>query len=112
MPPMLIVILVLIVLAIIGGLAFALYKTGFRTTKVKIKTGLVEAEMERTPDQPGDSGQETPTGDAAPAQFSQEASGGSEIRKSSIEALADSPASASQKADDDSRLEDSHIKLT
>jgi Tfp pilus assembly protein PilE len=109
----LIAVLVLIVLAIIAGLAFAVYKAGFRTTKVKVKTGLLEAEMERTPAQAADGTPQTPSAElAAPAQFRQEAIRRSKIRKSSIEAPAGAPASASQKAEDDSSLEDSHIKLT
>ena len=113
MNPTLTAILVLIVLAIIAVLAFAAYKAGFRTTKVKVKTGLLEAEMERTPAQTNDSPASASSDESAtPAQFRQEAIKGSKIRKSSIEATADTPASAQQKAENDSSIKDSHIKLT
>jgi hypothetical protein len=111
MSPTLITVLVLGVLIIIAAIAFALYKAGFRPTEINVKTGPLEAKMERTPAQPSD--KETPPAEpAVPVPFSQEAISGSVIRKTSIKAPADSPASASQKAEDDSLLDDVHIKLT
>lgn len=114
MSPTLITVLVLGVLIIIAAIAFALYKAGFRPTEIKVKTGPVEAKMERTSVQPSGSDKETlPAEPAAPAQFSQEATSGGVIRKSGIETPADSPAGAAQKAEGEgSRVDDSQIKLT
>jgi hypothetical protein len=111
MSPTLIAVLILGALIIVV-IAFALYKAGFRPTEITVKTGPVEAKMKRTLAQSGESEAATSAKPATPIQFSQEAINSSEIRKSSIKAPADSSASASQKAEDDSRLDDAHIKLT
>lgn len=104
------IIVGLAVLVVISGIAYALYKAGFSLTKIKAKGVLLEAELERSPAQ---TSKPAPDAPPAPAQFSQEASAGGVIRKSSLEAPADSAASAAQKAaGDGSRLDDSHIKLS
>jgi hypothetical protein len=96
------VLLITLSLAAIAVIAFAVYKAGFRPTKVKVKTGLLEAEMERSPRAESTS----------PPQFSQEATDGGMIRKANIKAPAGSPASATQKAEGKgSRLEETRIEL-
>jgi hypothetical protein len=87
-----------------------LYKAGFRPTKVKVNTGLVEAEMERTPTDRAPKA--SPAEPASSPQFSQKATGGAVINRATIEAPADAPASARQEAEGaGSRLEDVRINI-
>jgi|GEM_PF-4751726 len=104
-----IIIITLIVIIIIAAVAFGIYKAGFRTTKVKVKTGLLEAEMERTPTGDKDDKAEEPV---LRTKASQEATDGGVIRKSTIKASADSGVEAIQKAEGEgSRVDDSRIEL-
>jgi hypothetical protein len=106
----LITLLVIVVLLVIAGLAYAVYKAGFRAKKVTVKTPVFEAEMERkaTDDSPA-----APTStQPAPAQFTQQATDGGVITKARIQAPADTSTSAHQKAEGEgSRLDDAQIKL-
>jgi len=106
-----IIALILVVLLIIAALAFALYKAQFRVKEITAKAGPLEMKMERAP--ATNSAQETsPAGPALAAQFSQEATDGGVIEKATIEASADAPASATQKAEGPgSRLVEVDIKI-
>lgn len=105
--------LVLIGLALlIAVIAWGIYKAGFRATRMKVKTGLLEAEMERTPGQP------LPTADPAPPppagpKVRQRAGAGGAITDSGITAPAASAADIDQEAKGEgSRIDDSPINLT
>jgi hypothetical protein len=104
-----IIILTVIVLLVIGGVAFLLYKANFRATKLKVKTPLIEADLERKSSEPSTATGQTPARTIA----RQTATEGGVIRKSTIEAPAAAGADLSQEAKGaGSRVDDSEIKLS
>lgn len=112
MTPTMIALTILVVLIVTAVIAFALYKAGFRTTKWKVKTGLFEADLERTS---GDRENAAEPPQAVPfrTEASQEAGDGGVIRKGRLSAPAESGARLGQKATGQgSRIDDSEIKLS
>ncbi len=94
-------------IGVIAVIAWLLYKANFKAKEIKIKTGVVEATLEREsePDP-------KPSPPKPQTQASQEATEGGRIEKSTIEAPAASGASLKQKAKGkDSQIKDSGIKL-
>lgn len=106
-----VILLIISAVVVVVLVSVAAYLLGFRLTKLKAKLGIVEAEMTRKPA----SGMEGSGKDASQPEshsFSQKATDGGVIRKSSIEAPASSSANASQRAaGEKSRIDDSHIKI-
>ncbi len=102
---------IVVLIAIIAGIAYALKKAGFRTTKLKVKTGVLEAEMERTPaDASEPAPDKTPT---TRTEVRQSATNGGIIENSGITISNDSGAKVDQKAKDEgSKIDDSSINLT
>lgn len=97
-------LVIVLALALVG---YLLRRAGFTVNKIKaVIPGVVEVEAGRPTEAAPDSAA------AAPAHFSQEATGGGVIHKGKIEAPAGSAAGASQKASGpDSRLDDVEIRL-
>ena len=108
-------VLILIGLVVlIAVIAWAIHKAGFRATKMTVKTGLVEAEMERTPGKttPVATPPEQPPPPTGP-QVQQRATDGGAIIDSGITAPADSVADIDQQAKGEgSQIDDSPINLT
>ncbi len=109
-----IVVLVLVGLIIIIALiAWGIYKAGFRATKVTVKTGVLEAEMERPPSQPEGVGLQAEPGPPTGPKIHQRASDGGAITQSGITAPANAAAEIDQQAKGpESKIDDSPIKLT
>jgi hypothetical protein len=107
------ILLVLLGLALlIAVIAWGIYKTGFRATKMTVKTGLLEAEMERAPGDPTAATQPAPPPPAGP-KVRQRAGDGGAITASGISAPADSAADIDQQAKGEgSQIDDSPINLT
>jgi cytoskeletal protein RodZ len=109
-PAVIITLVVVLIIIIIAVVAWLLYKANFRPTEITVKTGVMEAKMER---KPGDS---SPTPDAptlppARTEATQEATGGSRMKDNTIEAPADSGARIAQIAKDDSSMTNNRIEL-
>lgn len=106
--------LVLLGLVIIIALVtWGVYKAGFRTTKVKVKTGVLEAEMERTPSRPAGVEPQTEASPPIGPKIHQRASDGGVISQSGITTPANAAAEIDQQAKGpESKIDDSPIKLT
>lgn len=106
--------IVVLIILIVAGLAFALYKAGFRTTKWKLKLPLFEADVERTPTgRTAGTAAESPKVSTSRTEASQKASNGGVIHKGRITAPAESGAKLGQEAKGQgSRVDDSEIKLS
>lgn len=112
MTPTLITIIVLVVIVVIAGLAFAIYKAGFRATEVEFTTGLLKTKMTRTPPDAENKAEETAQVPSPPTQARQTAADGGVVRKSRISAPADSGADLSQEATGEgSEIDGSTIEL-
>ena len=101
-------IVVVLVVIVIAGAAWLLYRAGFRAREVTFRAGPVEARMERNG---GDAPSPAAETSAPRTEAAQRATGGGSIEGSTIEAPAASGASVRQEARDEGRIENSHIKL-
>ncbi|PID85934.1 MAG: hypothetical protein CSB13_05555 [Chloroflexi bacterium] len=112
MNPAMTLISIVILLVMIGGAAYLLYRSGFRLTKLKAKLGIVDAEIERIPPPDHETTKENEDVNTSPAQFIQKATDGGTIEKARIKGKADSGARAEQRASGKgSRLHDVKIDI-
>ncbi len=111
MNPTTFTISIIVLVVLVMGVAFLLYKSDFRLTKLKATLGFVEAEMERQASDDEDESNTTEKGKETP-QFVQEATDGGQIEKAEINTTDASGASATQRArGKDSKLTNVKINI-
>ena len=104
----LLIVAVILVIAIIGVVAYALYKARFRVDKITAKIpGVVDVQASRAEEETAPDAQD------AKLKISQEAEDGGTISKSGITAPAEAKADIAQRAaGEEAEINDSPIELT
>ncbi|MBN1991390.1 MAG: hypothetical protein JW953_01710 [Anaerolineae bacterium] len=103
---LIIIMVVALLIILIAGVAWLVYRAGFRVTGAKVKTPVLEADLARPP-----AGVSTAPAPAGPV-ITQKAGEAGKITKSGISAPADAAAHIEQQATDKGQINDSPINLT
>lgn len=107
MSPTTVTLIVIVVIIIVAIVAWFVYKAGFKAKEITVKTGLMEAKLERS--SPAAEKPEVPT---IRTEAAQEALQGGKIKDSNIKAPADSGAKLRQRAENEgSSITGSDIEL-